>query len=229
MNKWEQFKKLAQEFHVPIPETWIVFEVFDKEGELIQKHRQRGRSWTRNAYNMLFSELAAVNANDNTFAAGKLSIRNTAGTVRYGTHAIGQQISPSMQGGGYGYHAAAGIVNRGIVVGSGTNAESFEDYRLQTPIANGTGAGQLSYVASEAYTYSYNAGTKVLTATHIRYMNNNSSGTIAVNEVGLIVNAVVAAAAVYWCNSRDHLSSTVTVPDTGQLKVTYEISLTYPS
>lgn len=229
MDRWEQFKKLAQEFHVPVPETWITFEVFDKEGKLIQKHRQKGHSWTRNAYNMLFSELAAVNSNDNTFAAGKLSIKDSGGTVRYGAYPIAQYYSFSMQTAGYGYIAAAGIITNGIIVGSGTNAESFEDYVLQTPIANGTGAGQLSYVASEAYTYSYNAETKVLTATHIRYINNNSGGNVDVNEVGLIVRAIVASAHRYWYNSRDHLSSTVTVPNTSQLKVTYTISLTYPS
>ena len=229
MNKWEQFKKLAREFHVPVPETWITFEVFDKEGNLVQKHRQKGHSWTRNAYNMLFSQLAMVNANDNTFAAGKLSIKNTGGVVRYGAYPIGLLHNQSTLGTSYDFRAAAGVTTRGIVVGSGTNAESFEDYVLQTPIANGSDAGQLSYALQEAYTYSFNAGTKVLTATHIRYINNNSGNNVDVNEVGAVVYAMVNGHIAYWCNSRDHLASTVTVPDTSQLKVTYEISLTYPS
>ncbi|MBA7585898.1 hypothetical protein ES708_27890 [subsurface metagenome] len=49
------------------------------------------------------------------------------------------------------------------------------------------------------------------------------------NEVALAVQAMAGGGAVKWLQSRDHLASTVTVPDTGQLKVTYTIQLTYPA
>jgi hypothetical protein len=228
-RQYRELRRLGQKLHIPMPEAFIELEVRDKDGRLVQRHKQRSHSWVRNAYNLLFCSLAAVDGNDSTFEAGKLSIKDTGGTIRYSTKPIAELGTTSMLTAGYGYTAAAGVITSGIVVGSGTNAESFEDYVLQTLIANGTGGGQLSYVASELYSYSYNAGTKVLTATHIRYINNNSGGAVGINEVGLILSGYAGGVGRYWYNSRDKLGSTVTVPDTGQLKVTYTIQLTYPA
>ncbi|MBA7606572.1 hypothetical protein ES703_13722 [subsurface metagenome] len=117
------------------------------------------------------------------------------------------------------------------MVGSGTDAESFEDFVLQTPIAEGTGAGQLNHAASEAHSTSYAALT--LTNTLVRYFNNNTVGetSVDVNEVGLVCQGAArnVVGGSKWLQSRDLLASTVTIPSTGQLKVTYTIELTYPS
>src|SRR3990167_10982238 len=43
---------------------------------------------------------------------------------------------------------AAGTSTRGLVAGTGTNAVTITDSKLQTQIAHGTGAGQLDYGAS---------------------------------------------------------------------------------
>ena len=69
-QKYEELRKLGQELKIPISEAFLTLEVFDKDGKLIQKHRQRSHSWTRNAYNALFSNLASVNLDDDTFGAG---------------------------------------------------------------------------------------------------------------------------------------------------------------
>jgi len=65
----------------------------------------------------------------------------------------------------------------------------------------------------------------------VRYFNNNSGGDIDVNEVGLVMNQPQGGSTVYGkrLQARDKLASTVTVPNTGQLKVTYTIQLTYPA
>ena len=227
-QKWELIKSLAQELHVPIPEVWITLEVFDKDGKLIQKHRQRGHSWTRNAYNCMFSQLAGKNVNDTVFEAGKLDYKDTGGTVRSAARCGGSY--DDVDGTARGYRGPAGNDAQGILVGSGTDAESFEDYALQTKIANGTAAGQLSYVESEAHSITYNAGTKTFKNTLVRYFNNNSGGDISVNEVGLVGYTHFCG----WSNwyvmpTRDKLASTVTIPNTGQLKATCDISLTYPA
>jgi len=64
----------------------------------------------------------------------------------------------------------------------------------------------------------------------VRYFNNNSGGDVNVNEVALVLNQPQGGA-VYgkWMQSRDKLASTVTVPNTGQLKVTYTVQLAYPA
>lgn len=226
-QQFAELKKLARKLHVPIPEVFIELEVFDKDGKLIQRHHQRSHSWVRNAYNMLFSQLAGKGCTATGFGAGKISIKDyPAGTI-YDTIGYGLTISgvQTPDGATYGYRAPAGATSRGILVGSGTNAESFEDFALQTPIAEGTGAGELSHILSEAHSVAYADTT--LTNTLIRYLNNNSGGNVLVNEVALVTYGYFGASGAPMLMSRDKLASTVTIPDTGQLKVTYTVSLTY--
>ncbi len=225
-QKYKQLKELGQELHVPIPEAFLTLEVFDKDGKLIQRHHQRSHSWTRNAYNMMFSQLAGKDADDDTWGAGKLSAKDTSASIKYADYPydISQYASAD---GLSGYRAGAAIDTFGILVGSGINAESFEDYKLLAQIAEGTDPGQLSHVASEAHSISYAA--LVLKNDLIRYFNNNSGGSIDVNEVGIVHTGSRILYSAKLLLARDKLASTVTVPDTGQLKVTYTIQLTYPA
>ncbi|GAJ11171.1 unnamed protein product, partial [marine sediment metagenome] len=216
----------GQELHIPIPEAFLTLEVFGKNGKLLQRHHQRSHSWVRNAYNHLFSQLDAKNVSDSTFGAGKLSIKSTSGAVKYGAFSVGVREDQNQDAVGIGYLAGAGVPTFGIQVGSGENAESFEDFQLQTQIAEGAGAGQLNHAASQLHSISYAALT--LKDELVRYFNNNSGGTIGVNEVTLVVSGY-SGTSVQWVQSRDKLPATVTVPDTGQLKVTYTIQLTYPA
>jgi len=229
-REYQQLRSLAQKLHIPIPEAFWELEVRDKDGRIIQRHRQRSHSWVRNAYNLLLSEMASKDANDSTFGAGLLSIKDTGGITRYGSDGacVCRGLGYGFEASSYAYRCPAGDNSHGIQVGSGTNAESFEDYVLQTLIANGSGAGQLAYALSELPTKSYNAGTKVFTITWVRYMNNNSGGSVSVNEVGLTTYGSVSGQYKFLM-SRDKLASTVTIPNTGQLKVTYTIQLTYPA
>lgn len=249
-QQYERLRKLGQELHIPIPEAFWTLEAFDKEGHPICpkcsfpaikgirlcpncgaeiRHHQRSHSWVRNAYNHMFTELAAKDADDGTFGAGKLSIKDTAGAIKSGDCPVCISPATSVDGTASGYRAAAGDNTRGIVVGSGTNAENFEDYALQTQVAEGAGAGQLNHAQSEAHSITYTPATKVLENELVRYFNNNSGGDIGVNEVALYAHGRVAGAAPDWLQARDKLPSTVTVPDTGQLKVTYTVQLTFPA
>jgi len=232
--RYKQLRKLGQELHIPIPEAFWELEVFDQEGKLIRRHKQRSHSWVRNAYNLLFCQLAGKAPSDSDYGPGKLNAKETSGTVRYGTGTLsitGRYLN-SPDGTEYGYRAPAAVDARGSMVGSGTADESFEDYALQTKIANGTGAGQLSYIQSEANSMTYDAANKILKNTLIRYFNNNSGGDVSVNEVGLVWYSYRPDSSNYnafYLASRDKLAATVTVPNTGQLKVTYTIQLTYPA
>lgn len=237
-QQYSQLRKLAQELHIPIFEAFLELEVRDKDGKVIYQHRQRSHSWCRNAYNMMFSQLAGKDADDDTWGAGKLSVKDTGNTLRHGDGpiSIGNIASDSslrsvdfaaVSSGGL--RAIAGDDDYGILIGSGTNAESFEDYVLQTKIVNGTVAGQLSYVESEAHAITWTGGTLTLKNDLIRYFNNNSGGSVDVNEVALVTRGCVEDEDRLYLLARDKLGATVTVPDTGQLKVTYTISLTYPA
>lgn len=229
---YTRLRKLGQELHLPIPEAFLTLEVFDRNGKLIQRHHQRSHSWVRNAYNLLLCNLAGKNLDDaGVFGAGLLSIKDTAAAIQDGSRGAGAgAYNADWESSGKAYRAAAASNIHGIQVGSGTNAEDFEDYVLQTLIAEGTGAGQLNYVLSEVPTAAYVAGTKTETITLIRYMNNNSDGNVDINEASLVLQGFAGSLSTCrYMMSRDHLTSTVTVPDTGQLRVTYTVQLTYPS
>lgn len=228
-QQYERLRKLGQELHLPIPEHFITLEVFDKDGKLIQKHHQRSHSWNRNAYNLMFSQLAGKDCDDaGVFEGGKLSLKRTSAGIWSDDKpaSLCYDTDVTVDSTAQGYRATAGNDEWGILVGSGTDAESFEDYALQTLVIEGAGAGQLNYAQSEAHDISWDGGIKVLKNALVRYFNNNSGGDVSVSEVGLGFKGVGT-----WCylNSRDKLALTMTVPDTGQLKVTYTIQLTYPA
>ena len=233
-NEYEQLRKLGQKFHIPIPEAFLELEVTDKDGKVIHKHEQRSHSWVRNAYSLLFTEMAGVAG----YSGHNLQVKDTGGTVHSmdpegylaGAHSIGySKMSPGKPAvivPWYGYRSNADT--HGILVGFGTAAESFEDYALQTLISDGIGAGQLSYVDTPLNTVGDVGLTK--SCQWVRYFNNNSGGDVNVNEAGLVAYGTLTDdTARKFMMSRDVLASTVTVPNTGQLKVTYTIQLTYPA
>jgi hypothetical protein len=219
-QQYTELRKLAKKLHVPIPEVFLELEVRDKDGNVIQSHRQRSHSWTRNAYNIIFYYLSAVQGTE----ANSLRCQMT----NAGWHVMPYVMASSnfvWDSEGQGYRGPAGNNTMGIVVGTGVGAESFESYQLGTIIASGAGAGQLSYALQEAPDVSTVGTTKK--TVWVRYFNNNSGGSIGVNEVGLIIYFNYQGG--LYLTERSKLASTVTVPNTGQLKVTYTIQLTYPA
>ena len=223
-------QELANLLRLPILRGNFTFEVFDNQGRLLERREIPANSWVRNAYNMLLSVMGSKNANNSTFGAGLLSIKITSGAVRYGTKPIGWRYNMSLDApGNDGYVAGAAADTWGIEVGSGSTAWSFEDFILATKIANGTGGGQLSYISHDVSEQSYVAGTKTFSIKHVRYFNNNSGGNVSVNEVGIVAQGDVNGDLVLFLVERTVLDSTVTIPNTGQLKVAYTISLVYPA
>jgi len=227
---YNQLKRLGRRLHIPTVETFWEVEVLDQNGKVVQRFRQRSHSWVRNAYNLIFATLAGKDLSDNTFGAGKLNLKDTSNVVRYGTANTCCYYFNSSDAAGWGYRGVAGSHAYGILVGRGTNPEDFESYYLHVAIANGTGAGQLSYVQSEPHVITWIAGTLTLKNDLVRYFNNNSGADIDVTEVALVRHEYMPRSSTdaYYMMARDLLASTVTVPNTGQLKVTYTIQLVYP-
>ena len=234
---YQEFARIGRRLGVPVFEAFLTLEVFDKHGKRTSYHKQRSHSWTRNAYNHLFSQLAAKDLDDpTTFGGGYLNIKKTNGSVVAGDTPSGignvgtddlntVDTAQAIMG---GYRGPAGNDDYGIQVGTGTNAESFEDYTLQTKIASGNGAGELAYGEGKAHDETYTAGTKTYKVDLVRYFNNNSGGLITVNEMALVTCGYAPTIeGQYWLVARDKLGTGVEVADTGQLKVTYTISLVY--
>jgi len=225
-----ELKRLGQKLHIPTVETFWEFEIRNRNGEIVEQLKQRSHSWVRNAYNLIFTTLAGKDLDDNTFGPGKLSLKDTSNVVMYGDANTCCYIHQSSDAAGWGYRGLAGSHVFGILVGNGINPESFDSYNLHTRISNGTGPGQLSHVQGEPNSITWIAGTLTLKNDIVRYFNNNSGADIDVTEVALVRHEFrpKSSTDTYYMMARDLLASTVTVPDTGQLKVTYTIQLTYP-
>jgi hypothetical protein len=222
--KYKTMERLGSELGGPVPQTYLEVKVLDNQGRTIHAHRQRSHSWNRNAYNWFYSQFGQLQNVGSTFGPGAITIKDTGGSIRVANVCIFIN-TPWL-----GYKANAGQYDRGIIVGSGNEAEAFDCYSLQSVISHGTGAGQLDHAASDLPLRSWNDSSRIFSATLARFFNNNSGGDVDVNEVGLVAGAIRADSASDRCAlvSRDVLASTVTVPDTGQLKVTYTIEIAYP-
>jgi hypothetical protein len=232
-EKYTRLQKIGSLLHLPAPLAILQITVKNPNQE------ERGQlkisdSWTRNQYCNQQAGMALSDLKDATFGNGLFSVRiawsnytggpgTSVGTIRSTSGAYYHTVSPETSA---GYYSAANNATRGIVIGTSTTAESLNHYTLQAPIANGTSAGQMSYGACTV-TKAYDAGAKTWTATWARIINNNSGGTITVNECGLIA---------YWESSyndavltnRDKLASGEAILDAGQLTVTYNIVITFP-
>lgn len=197
---------------------------FDEEGgEEIGGVHTRAHSWVRNAYNIVTTQMCGLPSNTGgLYGAGGLYNKDTSALNKSSdTNALSLAQVGSWTG-------IIGNTSYGIVVGTGTGVESFEGTALGTKVANGTGAGQLSYAAQETTTGAYAA--LVWTATMIRYMNNNSGGAIVIGEVGNYAIVYLYDTTHYGMVARELLAVAVSVPNTAQLKVTCTIkSPTYPA
>lgn len=111
----------------------------------------------------------------------------------------------------------------GTVVGTGNTAVTPQDYKLQTKIANGIGAGQLSYMQQGCV-----SGVNILGAVSSLILNriyvNGSGGDITVNEVGIYTWMITNTKAT--CIYRDIVVGGQLVPSTNTLtcQITFQIT-----
>jgi hypothetical protein len=223
---------------VPVPEQFMEIMVHDADGKLIDHRGGRAHSWTRNAYNLLFMEMAgSTNYTPfNVYAAGGLAYKDQLGNLKsssqssiYGMYTDGVDAYESADSSKSGYRGASNSNANGILVGSSDAAENFDDYILAAKIVSGTAAGQLSYAMQEVHVRSYDSGAKVFQNELKRFFNNNSGGNVSVSEIGLSGYIGQSSTGYYVLMARDVLPSPVTVPNGGQLTVIYLIKLQYPA
>lgn len=110
----------------------------------------------------------------------------------------------------------------GIIVGTGTAAVTISDYALQTKIAHGTGAGQLSYQAVVFMLPVTSGNARLFRFT--RQFFNFTATDITVNELALYGYGRIAAG--YTTHCLDRTLSTFTVPASSSRTVEYTLSVT---
>jgi hypothetical protein len=232
-------RKTAHNLHLPYIEAHLEVEM-TREGKSLLHKRQRSKSFVRNAYNILFCQAAAAEADDTTFGPGLINAKDISGAIAKKDTPI-SWIPNDVSSLGNGFRGDEGVSNHGIALGLGTDAESLEDYYLSgSVIPNGNGAGQLNYNPTETLIKVWSAGTRTLSNSIKRYLNNNSGGQIngwgEIILIGKVNFAYSYGQLTGWWNdtysvvfSRDLLPSPVNIPDKAQVKIVYTISLVYPS
>jgi hypothetical protein len=217
--KFDELKSMCRELKVPAPPEIMIGLQVHEGGVLTFDDVQRGHSWTRNYWNMMFAIGAGSLPTTANFSAGYLCSRNTAGYVS------AQSLVAPTNG---IWAAAVGSVASGIVVGTVDTAFGVGQYVLAGLIGSGTGSGTFSYQACPAVTATYNVGTKVWTASVARIFNNNSGASITVKETGIYSYfQLFYAANGSFMMERSVLSPTVPVANGAQLTVTYAISMDF--
>ena len=173
--------------------AYIEAKVYDKDGHLIQYHRQSMRSLTQ-----YFLALMSIPIQSTSQNAGA----NQATGIL--TSVLGLPSVNSVGAYGNNYTGAANITwSWSIQLGSGTQAFSPSLTSLASPIANGSGAGQLVY----GYASSTYVGTSIYTAITV---SNYTSATIDVTEIGLVGTVSITYSTglgVYATNSSNFLLS----------------------
>ena len=169
-----------------------------------------GKSLVANFLQMIYNHF---NQNDLDFAvpAAPFTARTNFG-VNF-LNAVITTSNPTMS-----INAATTDNRLGIILGTGNTAPVPGDYKLQTIIANGAGAGALNYQAQTAIQGTTIAGANTSFILE-RLFTNTSGAAVGVNELGLAIFVTSNSFLIY----RDVLPSTDSIPNLG----TYRVSITF--
>jgi len=183
--------------------AYIEAKVYDREGHIIQYHRQPMKSLTEYFLALMTIPLIGTYQNSQTYQAPSIftSITNIPAVL-------------SSSSANYIYWMAS------IQVGSGTQSFSLTLNGLAAPIANGTGTGELQY---GTVSVSYAPASIFISVT----VFNNSGGTVNVTEIGLFgtISFVNYNTTYTFLLSYDTFSSAISIPN-GAL-ATFQVTLTF--
>jgi hypothetical protein len=199
----------------PTFRAYIEAKVYDKEGHLVQYHRQPMRSLTQ--YFLALMSILVVGTYQGP------STNQAPGILVNVLRLPSQQYSYFTGS----YNSANILWDWYIQLGSGTQAFSVSLTSLAAPIANGTGTGELYY---GALSVSYTSSSIIVMIT----VTNYSTSAISVSEIGLFANVYIQyqnSSNAYAYNtysfllSYDTFSTPISVPSNGL--ATFQITLTF--
>jgi hypothetical protein len=154
----------------PTFKAYIEAKVYDKEGHLIQYHRQPMRSLTQYFLALMSIPIQGTSQSSTANQAPGI-LTNVLGLPSEVTNLAGPNAS---------LWGAANITwSWSIQLGSGTQAFSLSLTSLAAPIANGTGTGELVY-GSLSISY---AGASIYISVTV---SNYTTSTVNVTEIGLV-------------------------------------------
>ena len=183
-------------------ELWYSVAVRDRNGKVISRERRRSRSFVKQWNQLVYVHMSQTS----------LNITDTGGTSR------------SIEPGDYLFRmvAAAEETAKGIRVGTGINAVAIDDYALDTPIAEGSGGGQMNHLACTVADYVVAAPSCSFLVS--RSIVNNSGAEITVREAGIYME--IKFATYFGCATRDVFGAPQAVPNGGTITVNWTLKVT---
>jgi hypothetical protein len=190
----------------------IETEIRDKDGKLIKKSKQEAHSLVKNFACFLYALFGAtsiirkdINGSNKTFYGARApGIAGTSAPLRC--------------------DALAGQDFYGIQVGTSNTAVTRDDYQLGSKISHGSNAGQLAYGAMTIETVN---GTPPASRFRlIRVFSNNTTQTITVKEIGLVIGNSFPDVWENFLIARDVLTTPQDVPVSATLTVRYIFEVT---
>jgi len=203
---------------LPTFKAYLVIVVRDKDGKVIDIHKQRSHSPTANFIQLLLP-------------VSYYSITGKAITV---TNINGSSNPWSLTRGAYTYPNTATNNPSYLVmiqVGSGQQSNPYSAYELAAPISNGNGPGQLSYSIPSIVPNIIVSGSSA-SFVIIQTLTNSSGATITITEVGVVVN--IQNNAPYCAYQQnfgpvllwyDTLSSPISIPNGGGITIYYTFTV----
>jgi len=170
----------------PTFKAYVEAKVYDREGHLIQYHRQPMRSLTQYFLALMSIPLEGTSQS---------SSANQAPGILTNILGLPSEITNIALNGATTWGPATITWGWSIQLGSGTQAFSPTLTSLAAPIANGTGAGELVY---GSVTVNYAGATIYIPIT----VSNYTSNTINVTEIGLM-----GTVGIFYYNSSDNPAS----------------------
>jgi len=181
-------------------ELWYSVVVRDRHGKVVSRERRKSRSFLKQWNQLVYAQVAHTT----------LDITDTGGASR----------SIPKENDNFTMNAAAGVTTYGIRVGTGNTPVAIDDYALETPIAEGTGAGEMNHLVCTI-------ATSVVAAPNCSFLIsrsivNNSPGEITVREAAIYMKMDT----FYGCGARDVFGAPQAVPIAGTITVNWTIQAT---
>lgn len=181
-------------------ELWYSVVVRDRQGKVVSRERRRSRSFLKQWNQLVYVQMSQTS----------LNITDTGETPRsIGPHTNNFWIS-----------IGAGVTIQGIRVGTGNTPVAIDDYALETPIAEGTGAGQMEYGACTVADYVVAAPSCSFEVS--RTITNNSGDSITVREAAIYMRMNTN----FGCTTRDVFETPQAVPNGGSITIDWTIQVT---
>ena len=202
----------AEEVRVLPGELGAVLELIvkDENGEITQHQEMLSKSFVKQFLQLLWVSCVRVSSG---FRIKDYWVRDVDGDLNP------VQVSSAS----FLANAGANTDTYGILVGTGTTAPTIDDYRIETKITHGIGAGQLQYSA-----VAFGAPTSDGAVSHFtitRDFSNASGGPVTVREVGLVAQfGRMGSGSDYFLTIRDAVN--ITIPDGETLTVNYRLQAT---